>query len=215
MPFVVCVLGQHDAVLGTVPVFFQACHALLENDSSPKATIDGGLVQDHSILNIVSRKRHDGNDSILPSRQPVEVDELDRLGLSQRSLRVHEEIQERVHALQLVVRNRANGLLAHSTLIRVAGRLVVMGIWNQARARAHDCQGIDFQMRRLGVYGVLVQDDHAVVLLVHVKVLNEPLLQEVGECTAVVSHLLDVLLGNERNPLLDYDERPTHSPPIA
>jgi len=49
----------------------------------------------------------------------VEVDELYGLGLCQGTLRVHQEVEERVDALQLIVRDGADGLLAMARVARV------------------------------------------------------------------------------------------------
>jgi len=39
-------------------------------------------------------------------------------------LRIHEEVQERINPLQLIIRDRPNRLLAHGTLVCISGRLV-------------------------------------------------------------------------------------------
>eukprot|EP00960_Hanusia_phi_P030335 748533-Hanusia_phi.AAC.1 len=145
----------------------------------------------------------------------MEVDELDGLGLCERSLRVDQQVEEGVDPLQLIVCYGSNGLLAHGALVGVARRLVVVRVRDETRTCAHDGERIDLQVGRPGADAMLVQGDEGVVLFVDVEVLDEPLLEEVGEGAAVAEHLLDVLVGHKRPAVLDDDERATDSTAVA
>mmetsp|Transcript_44537 Transcript_44537/g.140517 ORF Transcript_44537/g.140517 Transcript_44537/m.140517 type:complete len:346 (+) Transcript_44537:1814-2851(+) len=70
-------------------------------------------------------------------------------------------------------------------------------------------------MSGLGADAMLVEGDERVVLLVHIEVLNQPFLEEVGERPAVAENLLDVLVSDERPAVLDDDQRTADAPPIA
>lgn len=101
-----------------------------------------------------------------------------------------------------------HGLLAHSTLVCVPGRLVVVGVGNEARTHSEQREGLNLQVRRFSkemnthavtdktqslnissvVFHVLadhvfIKGDLTVVLLIHIQVLHEALVQEVFECS--------------------------------
>ena len=58
---------------------------------------------------------------------------------------------------------------------------------------------------------LLVERDHAVVLLVHVQVLDETLLQEVVEAAHALHQLVDVRVLYARHAVVDDDVRPAHA----
>lgn len=49
----------------------------------------------------------------------VKVDELNVLCLGQWFLRIHQQVQQGVHTVELIVCNRSHGLLTHRTLVPV------------------------------------------------------------------------------------------------
>ena len=63
-------------------------------------------------------------------------------------------------------------LLAHGALVRVSRRLVVVRVGNEARAGAEDGKGLNLKVRGVGANVTLVERNHAVVLLVDIKVLD-------------------------------------------
>lgn len=60
--------------------------------------------------------RHDGHGGVLPCAQSVKAHQLDGLGGEQRALRVAQQVEQRVHAVQLVEGHVAHRLLAHGAL---------------------------------------------------------------------------------------------------
>lgn len=46
-----------------------------------------------------------------------------------------------------------HGLLAHSALVRVPGRLVVVGVGNEARTHSQQSEGLDLQVGRVSTDG--------------------------------------------------------------
>mmetsp|Transcript_55787 Transcript_55787/g.132415 ORF Transcript_55787/g.132415 Transcript_55787/m.132415 type:complete len:413 (-) Transcript_55787:1471-2709(-) len=208
-------LGEDNAVLGHVGVLLERGHLLLEHDRPPEPPVHRRPVENHRILDIVAGVRHDGDGRVLPRGQPVEVDQLDRLRLGQGALGVDEEVEEGVDALQLVVCDRSDRLLAHRALVGVTWRLVVVRVGDQPCARAHHREGVDFEVGGVAAHARLVERNHAVVLLVHVEVLDEPLLEEIRERAAVVQHLLDVVRRDEREAVENDDEGAAYPPAVA
>ena len=64
-------------------------------------------------------------------------------------LRVAEQVEQRVDALELVAGDGADRLLAHGALVRVTRRLVVVRVGDQPRAGAEDRQRVDLDVRVL------------------------------------------------------------------
>ncbi len=62
------------------------------------------------------------------------MNKLNSPGLDHGLHRIHQVVHQRVNPVLLVVRNRAHGLLAHSTLIGVTGTLVMVRVGNQTSA---------------------------------------------------------------------------------
>ena len=142
------------------------------------------LVQDERVLDIVSRVRHDGDGRVLSCRELVVSDELDRLCLDHRLLRVDHQVEQGVDSVELVVGDRSDRLLSHRALVRVSRGLVVMRVGDETGDGSEDGEGLDLEVGRAGDDEVLVQRDERVVLLVTVEVLN----QSTGE--KVVKRLL-------------------------
>ena len=83
--------------------------------ATPKAAVDRCLVEDQGVLDIVPRERHDGHSCVLPSRQLVVPDQLDRLGLDHGLLGVCHEVEQGVDSVELIVGDGTDGLLARLT----------------------------------------------------------------------------------------------------
>ena len=129
-------------------------------------------------------------------------------------MRVDEQVQNGVDSISLVVRNGAHRLLAHGALIRVARRLVVMGIWDEARAHAQDREGVDLHvcvLRPPLAAQVCVRDrDLSRILLVDIKVLNDALLDEGRPLALACSELVEVALLEPQSPVVDDEQRAAH-----
>lgn len=107
----------------------------------------------------LTRERHDRHRRVLPRPEPVEPHELDRPRRRHGPLRVHEQVQERVQARQLVEPRRPHRLLAHRALVSVARGLVVVGEGDQAADDAHDGEGLDLEVGVARAALVLVHGD--------------------------------------------------------
>ena len=106
-------------------------------------------------------KKHRGGSPLQPppffhlaGTELVEADEFDGFGLHQRALRVHHEVHEGVHAVQLVVRDVAHCLFSHRALVRVTRALVVVGVGDQPRHHAQDGERLNLHVRHLPTQGV-------------------------------------------------------------
>src|SRR5690242_14604469 len=82
----------------------------------------------------------------LTGRQLLESDHFNGLSLDHGLLRIAEQVKQGIDALQLVVGDAADGLLAHGALISVARRLVVVRIGNETGDNSKDRHGIDLQV---------------------------------------------------------------------
>mmetsp|Transcript_36196 Transcript_36196/g.80535 ORF Transcript_36196/g.80535 Transcript_36196/m.80535 type:complete len:309 (-) Transcript_36196:229-1155(-) len=110
----------HNAVHGPVCVLAQGGAVLLEHDAAAKAPVQAVLVHHNGVLNVVAAEAHDCHRGVLPGPQLVKADQLNGARGQQRALGVTEQVQQSVHALHLVVRDVAHGLLAHGALVCVA-----------------------------------------------------------------------------------------------
>ncbi len=160
-------LGPDQPVLSPVRVLLDGRPVLAQDHTSPEPPIQAALVHHDGILDVVPRVRHDRNSRILPRPQLVVPHQLDGLGGQQGALGIGQEVQQRVHAGQLVESDVAHCLFAHGALVRVARGLVVVGIGDEPRNHPQHGEGLDLQVGRLGPRVGLVQRDQAVVLLVH------------------------------------------------
>ena len=61
-------------------------------------------------------------------------------------LGVDQEVQQRVHCVELIVGHIAHGLLAHGALVGIARGLVVVREGDQASHHSQHCEGLDLQM---------------------------------------------------------------------
>ncbi len=89
-------------------------------------------VKNQSIFYVVARIAHDGDCGILSCWKFVVAHQLDRLRLDHGLLWINGQVQQRIDAIELVVPNGANSLFPHGTLVRVAGRLVMVRVRNKA-----------------------------------------------------------------------------------
>ena len=169
----------HDPVLGPVRVLLDGAPVLSEHDAPAEPPVQRRAVHDDGVLDVVARVGHNRDGGVLTGAEAIVPDELDRLGLHDGFLRIHQQIHQGVHAVQLVERDVSHRLLPHRALIRVPRRLVVVRVRDDTRAHAQQSERLDLQVRRLRRDLALVQRDVRVVLLVDVQVLDEPLRQKV------------------------------------
>ena len=130
------------------------------------------LILDERVLDIVAGITHDGNGSILPGGKPIVSDELDGLSLDHRLLRIHGEVEKRIDTVELIIADGADSLFAHSALIGVSRRLVMMRIRNEAGNCAENGERLDLQVSGGGDDVRLIKRDVRVIFLVYIKVLN-------------------------------------------
>lgn len=162
----------------SVRVALEQRHILAEDLTATKATIETGLVENESVLDVVTRETHDGDGGVLSGGELVVADEFDRASPAHGGLRVDHEVEEGVDPLELVVGDGADCLLSHGALVRVSRRLVVVRVGDEAGDGAEEAEGLDLEVSRVGEDLGLVEGDVGVVLLVDVEVLDEPLVEE-------------------------------------
>jgi hypothetical protein len=68
--------------------------------------------------------------------------------------------------------NDPHRLLSHGTLVRVTGRLVVVRVGNEAGTCTQNGKGLNLEVSGIVANFALIESNHAVVLLVHIKVLD-------------------------------------------
>ena len=163
--------GRHDAVLVEL-VVGPALHALaplaarlldllplavvaalllllvaLERDGTEEPAVDGALVHHDRVLLVEAGVAADRHDGVVPCGELREVEVLHRPRGHQGLLRVVEHVSLRVHAVLVVGRVDAHGLLAHGALVRVTGTLVVVREGDDRGADAQDHAGVDLAVR--------------------------------------------------------------------
>ncbi|GIX62066.1 U5 small nuclear ribonucleoprotein-specific helicase [Babesia caballi] len=136
--------GGSGPVAGVVDLLNLDGHAP-EGVASTETALARSLVYHNGVLNLVALVTHDGDNQILAGGKLVEVDELDGLGRHQGPLGVDHEVEDGVAAVQLVVADAADRLLAHGALVGVAGALVVVGKGNEARHDAEHAHGANLE----------------------------------------------------------------------
>mmetsp|Transcript_18127 Transcript_18127/g.33119 ORF Transcript_18127/g.33119 Transcript_18127/m.33119 type:complete len:235 (+) Transcript_18127:819-1523(+) len=132
-----------DAIHGTIRISLERDTELLQDNAPAEGAVQGVLVHNDGIFDIVATEAHDSYCRVLAGAEFIESDQLNGPRCQQRSLRVAEEVEERVHATQLIVGDIAHGLLAHGTLVGVARGLIVVREGNQTGNHTHDCEGLD------------------------------------------------------------------------
>ncbi|KAH3680669.1 hypothetical protein WICPIJ_008181 [Wickerhamomyces pijperi] len=202
-------------ILGVVRISLQNRGVLSKNLTSTKPSVNGGLVQNQGIFDIVTRVGHDGDSGILTSWKFVVIDQFDGLGLDHWLLRINHQVQQRVDSLELVVGDCTDGLLTHRTLIRVTWRLVVMWVWNQTGNGTEHCEWFDFQMGDVDGQVGFVKSDETIVLFVDIQVLDKTLLQEVVELQLTLLQLQQMVRFDLGFPLGDNDQRTTNTATVC
>lgn len=196
-------------------VFLQVRLLSPQSRSSSESAVETCSIEDHSILDIVSRVRHDCHLGILSGRKLLKVDHLKSLGLYQRPLRIIHQEEKRVSSMPLIVSNGTNGLLAHGALIGVSRRLVVMWVRNQTGYDTENAERLNFHVSCALLDALLIQGNQSVDLFVHIQVLDDAFAQEVVEVSEASVELIDVLLGHLWAALLNNDQRPNEPAAIC
>lgn len=70
-------------------------------------SVQRGLVQDQSVLNVIAAVAHHGHGGVLSSRQLLKLDNLDGFGFHHGPLRIGQQVHQSVDAVPLVVANGA------------------------------------------------------------------------------------------------------------
>jgi len=156
----------------------------MSNNSAP------GTLHEHPHVPGVA---HNGNDSVLTTRQLVKVDQVEDMGAHHGLVGVHHGVQHRVHALVLVHGHCTNGLLAHGTLVRVTRGLVVVGVRNQPRNNTQNGERVNFDMGRAWNNARVVQRHQTIVFLVHIDILDAVLGEEGVEVAQAIFQVFQVL----------------------
>ena len=89
-----------------------------------------------------------------------------------------------------------------------------MRIRNQSGADSEQCKRLDFQVRGDYTDVVLVDGNVAVILLIHIQVLDQTVVQEVLKRPIALHQLLHVLLTHHRFAFLYDDVRPLENKQI-
>ena len=135
--------------------------------------------------------------------------------------------------------SRFGHLLAHGTLIRVAGALVVVRVRDEAGTDAEQRERRDLHVRCLRrdvptpqsckheddaaivarttmtANSHFIQRDQAVVLFIHVQVLDESFSQTISEGSNLLLQLLRMLVSEHADAVLDDDVRSAYATSIA
>ena len=166
-------MHRHNPVTGSVSVFLYGRSILSQHYTSAKPTIQASLVHHDGVLYVIPTVRHDSNSCVLARPELVEVDQVQDLCLHEGFLRIHEEVQQSVHPLVLVVGHASHGLFSHGTLVGISRRLIVVRVWNQPSTNSQDGEWFYLQMRSLLIKVTLPESNEAIILLIHIKILDQ------------------------------------------
>ena len=108
------------------------------------------LVDDHSILHIVTSIRDDSNDSVCTAGTLIKVIVLILQGTDKRCLREQNPVHFVVHTVRVSVVRRSHSLFCHLALIHVTGRLIVV---TEGNGRCYNRQHIDWVNFLMGNIG--------------------------------------------------------------
>ena len=172
-------LGTEQAIRGGIGVALDGGLGILVDQATAVAAIERCLVKHRRVFNVETRVAHNSDHRVLTSRELLEVDELNGARLHHGLVRVDEVVEERIDAVTLIPGNRAHGLLSHGALVRVARTLVVMRVRDEAGADSQQGERLNLQMTRLWANARFVDGNVAVVLFVHVQILNKALVHEI------------------------------------
>ena len=207
-----------DEIAASVGVFLEREDLLLADHHAAIAAIDRRAIEHDRVLDIVSGIAHHGDHGVLPCRELREMEKVQHARANHRHHGVHHHVQRRhVDALLLVARDGADRLLAHSALIRVSRRLVVIGVRNQ---RGHDPEnrhGIDLHVcvRWRDVF--VRHRDQTRVLLVHVDVFDHSRAHQLLDRDRAAPNPVCVRFGQERASRfpVENQQRPANAASIA
>ena len=156
-----------------VLVFLECGLVAAHVHSSAKASIKRRSVKNRCILNVIASEAHDGHGGILARRQLLKVRQLDRLRLHHWLLRISHQVEQRVSPVELIIADRPDRLLAHSALIGVPWRLVMMRIGDQTSHHSEYREGVDFHVGGHIAHSFLAHGDERIILFVNVQVLED------------------------------------------
>ena len=207
-----------DEIAASVRVFFEREDLLLTDHHAAVAAVDRRAIEHDRVFDIVPRITHHGDHGVLACRELREVEKVQHARANHRHHRVHHHVQRGdVHSLLLVASDGADCLLAHSALIGVSRRLVVIGVGNQRGYDAQDRYWIDLHVR-VRRRDVLVRHcDQTRVLLVHVDVLDHASAHQLLDRDRSASNSLRVRFGQERTARfpVENQQRPADAASIA
>ena len=125
-------------------VVFKRGFVAAEVQRPGETSIQRSPIQYNSILNIIATVTHNSYLCVHTSRQVLKIAQLNSLCFDHGFLRVEKQHQQSVHSAQLVAANRTDCLFSHSALVSVTGRLVVVGVGDEAGDDAEDGERVYF-----------------------------------------------------------------------
>ena len=115
-------------------------------NTSEESSIDGTLIQHNAIFLVITWIACNSDNWITTSCKFFELKILHRVSSNQRLLRIVQHVSQCVHS-HLVVRGiHSHGLLTHSRLISVPGRLIVIWERNNTRTDTQNHARMNFTM---------------------------------------------------------------------
>ena len=122
------------------------------HESGPSETaLDGALVHDERILDVVSVEGEDRDAEVLTGRPVAVAHELHGLGLDHRDLGVLHQVAPGVGPYPVVGGGDSQGLLTHTRTHGDTGRGVVLRIRDDSRRDTQDDHGVDLHVGVLGL----------------------------------------------------------------
>ena len=143
--------GRHIAVLLVL------VHRVVETAHEP--TIHRTPIHDDRILLIVAAITRNGHNRIHSVGHLVHLQNVHRTRLHQRTRQTAQQVAVLVQTLGIVACVDAHGLLAHSRLVSITRRLVVIRQRNRTRHVTHNQTGVNLVMRVMGRHSVLGEGD--------------------------------------------------------
>ena len=108
--------------------------------------LNGGLVEDERIFNVVAFVGQDRDDKVLPCRTVIGADQFRGLGVGERFLHVVEQVATGVGAQLHIRRPKPERLLDHACAHRYTRTCIVLGERDMGSTDTEDQGGVDLKM---------------------------------------------------------------------